>query len=382
MAPQKHSLLITSMGSLVGQNIMELLQGRRHTFHVAGLNTESDNAVIFQSDEIWKCPPSAADAYPDFLIRIIEKLQPDFVLPGRDSDVGILSKIRDQYPEWSDMLPVGTTEAAEIMDDKFQSADFAVRHGLPFARSIDPTELSGEPLAAAILALGFPQIAKPRKGFGSQGVRYLINLDQALLLCSHSPGEYVLQELIDPPAGLTKHIERYLKELEAGIPAFFQLPDDRQYAGQCMIAPGGEIGPVCCSRSTMVIGRCERSEVIINPEMEGIVRRYAEAISDIGWRGPFNIQGRMSDRGFVAVEMNGRFSGSTSARGWMGHDEIRELYLAFRGIDIGPNPDRPTGHEGLVLRVLSDRHIRYMDIATLNQSGYWQAVSGDLSSKS
>lgn len=72
MAPQKHSLLITSMGSLVGQNIMELLQGRRHTFHVAGLNTESDNAVIFQSDEIWKCPPSAADAYPDFLIRIIE----------------------------------------------------------------------------------------------------------------------------------------------------------------------------------------------------------------------------------------------------------------------------------------------------------------------
>jgi hypothetical protein len=132
----------------------------------------------------------------------------------------------------------------------------------------------------------------------------------------------------------------------------------------------------------MVIGRCERSEVIINPEMEGIVRRYAEAMSDIGWRGPFNIQGRMSDRGFVAVEMNGRFSGSTSARGWMGHDEIRELYLAFRGIDIGPNPDRPTGHEGLVLRVLSDRHIRYMDIATLNQSGYWQAVSGDLSSKS
>ena len=379
MAHQKHSLLITSMGSLVGQNIVEMLQGRRHAFHIAGLNTEAVNPVIFEGDELWKSPPSASDAYPDFLIRVIENLQPDFVLPGRDSDVGILAEIRDRYPNWSDRIPVGTPEAAGIMDDKTLSAKFAARNGLPFARSVDPNVLSGDPLASAILALGFPQIAKPRNGFGSLGARYLIDLDQALLLCSLSPGEYIFQELIDPPAGLSKHIERYLKDQHAGIPAFFHLPDERQYAGQCMIDPLGNIGPICCSRSTMVIGRCERSEVIIDPEMEGIVRRYARAMAGIGWRGPFNIQGRMSGWGFVAVEMNGRFSGSTSARGWMGHDEIRELYLAFRGLDIGPNPDRPMEQEGLVLRVLSDRHIRFRDKATFEQTGYWQTLPGSQS---
>lgn len=376
MAHQKYSLLITSMGSLVGQNIIEMLQGRRDAFYLIGLNTETNNPMIYQCDEVWKCPPAASDAYIDFLLRIIRDTEPDFVLPGRDEDVGILATIRQCYPEWSSRFPVGTPQAAAIMDDKHQSAAFALDQGLPFARSIDPVEFSEHQLRIKLEGLGFSMIAKPRAGFGSHGVKYILNIDQAILLGKLSPGEYVFQELIDPPAGFSRHLDRYMREMEAGIPAFIQLPDDRQYAGQCMIGPEGDIGHVFCSRSTMVIGRCERAEAINNAGMSSVVHRFATAMAGIGWRGVFNIQGRMSDRGFIPIEMNGRFSGSTSARGWMGYDEIRALYWFFKGIDIGPNPERPDSPTGLVHRVLSDRHVRYSDIETLDQTGHWKASGG------
>jgi len=367
----KHTLLITSVGSLVGQNIFDTLNGRRHSFHVIGLNTNENNPVIFRCDHVIKCPPADTPGFDSYLSSVIDQTQPDFVLPGRDADVGILAEIRRRRPELSGKLPVGTPELAGMMDDKSSSAAFASAHGLPFARTVDSREKNISVICASLGQLGYPMVAKPRNGFGSHGVKYILTEAQALQLLNRYPGLYVFQTLIDPPLGFHEYCEAYLRDLQAGIPAFFQLPDDRQYAGQCMISNDGSIGPVFCSRSLMVLGRCERSEAVDHSGMKKTIQDYASVLAESGWKGPLNVQGRMGPEGFTAIELNGRFSGSTSARSWMGYDEIRELYLAFRREDIGRIDHRPTYPMGPVHRVFTDMPLMNTDMEKLRTTGQW-----------
>ena len=46
----------------------------------------------------------------------------------------------------------------------------------------------------------------------------------------------------------------------------------------------------------MVLGRCEKSELWIDPAFTELTRKYAEAIADKGWRGVFNLQCRRNSR--------------------------------------------------------------------------------------
>ena len=367
-----HRLIITSVGSLVGENIFDTIEGRRNDFFIIGLNTIANNPVVYRCDEALISPPSNSESFPEFLISMIDRFKPDFVLPGRDADVGVLAGIRQRRPDLSSLFPVGSGVAAEIMNDKLASAQFAEKMGLPFAPTIDAANQDTKAFTTQLSRLGYPLIAKPRSGSGSIGVKYILNEGQAIQLTRLYPDAYVFQPLINPPQGFESHCDLYLRDVDAGVPAFFHLPDDSQYAGQCMIDPEGRVGEIFCGRSLMVLGRCERAEKIDDPGMTEVVRSFASAFADIGWIGPFNIQGRMGANGFIAIEMNGRFSGSTSARSWMGYDEIRALYLAFRGFDIGHNTTRPIHSEGPVHRILSDMPLRDSNMATLSSTGYWQ----------
>jgi hypothetical protein len=371
MSEKKYTLLITSAGSLVGQNIFDTIDGRREKFHVSGLNTVTDNPVMFRSDELFLCPPTKSAEYLPFLTSIIERIQPDFVLPGRDADVGVLARLKMARKDLADMIPVGTPELADMMDDKAASARFAEDHGLPFAETMDSFGKNPQEIGMGLEKIGYPMIAKPRNGFGSNGVKYIEDEQQAVRLSGMYPDLYVFQSLIDPPAGFQAYLDQYKRDIEAGIPAFFQLPDDRQYAGQCMIGTKGNISDIFCSKSYMLLGRCERLDVIDHAQMKEIVRQYASTMASAGWVGPFNLQGRMGPNGFTPIEMNGRFTGGTSSRSWMGFDEIRLLYLAFKGIDIGTMDARPARPMGPVHRVFTDMPIKNTDMADLSKTGHW-----------
>ena len=371
MSEKKYTLLITSAGSLVGQNIFDTIDGRREKFHITGLNTVIDNPVMFRSDEIFLCPPTKSAEYLPLLTSIIERIQPDFVLPGRDADVGVLAQLKMARKDLADKIPVGTPELADMMDDKAASARFAVANGLPFAQTVDSFGKNPQEIGMALKNIGYPMIAKPRNGFGSNGVKYIEDEQQAVRLSRLYPDLYVFQSLIDPPAGFHAYLDQYKRDIEAGIPAFFQLPDDRQYAGQCMIGPEGNISDIICTKAYMVLGRCERSEAINHAHMEETVRQYASTMAAAGWVGPFNLQGRMGPNGFTPIEMNGRFTGGTSSRSWMGFDEIRLLYLAFKGIDIGPMDDRPAHPMGPIHRVFTNMPITDAAMDELNNTGHW-----------
>ncbi len=51
-------LLILSVGSLLGQNVLDALEGRRERVHVIGASLAADNARLFRCDTAYLTPPT------------------------------------------------------------------------------------------------------------------------------------------------------------------------------------------------------------------------------------------------------------------------------------------------------------------------------------
>ncbi|MBN2338751.1 MAG: hypothetical protein JXP48_09445 [Acidobacteria bacterium] len=373
-------IMILSGGSLIGQNILDSLEGRRDRVRLTGVNRDADHPRLFRYDRVHLCPPLEADSFRPFLLDLVERERPDAILPGRDHDTVELAELAAAFPELRKRIPCGDPEAARTLNDKGLSYRFAERHALPFAPTCLVEDEGREAVRAWAAAQGFPLLAKPRRGYGSLGVRILTRPEQLdAFLDRHGEG-YILQKYLDLDPERERFIEEYLRDLDCGVPLFAHLPEERQYAGQAVIAPDGRVGRVFTSVNRMVIGRCERSAPHPDPELEAVTRAYAEAMAASGWRGMFNLQCRRTPDAYAAHEMNGRMSGSTSARRWLGYDEVRELLSTWFGVDIGPDGREGGARgaesgEGTVCRSLSDDFVARRDVERLARERVWDRDS-------
>jgi carbamoylphosphate synthase large subunit len=366
---QTHRLLILSAGSLLGQNILDALEPRRRQIEVIGADAQADNGRLFRYDHVYLVPLIDEEtAFEKRLLEVIGLEEPDLIIPGRDHDVLFLSQFSSRHPQWSSRIPCGTYEAARIMQDKALSFEFAQKCDLPFAETLLVTHtITLADLLQWVRRTGFPVVAKPREGYGSQGVRILFTEDHLRSVLS-APG-YVLQEYLGTPPDW----EKLKRTFDQGVPLFFSIPEEAQYAGQTIISPTGELSDIFCSINRMVMGRCEASQKIDEPELLESTRAAAQALASIGWRGSFNIQLKRTPGGqFKINEMNGRMSGSTSARRLMGFDEIRLLYKAFTGQDPGLAASADNGDATSVTRTLTDCFAPAKYVATLRRDGVWR----------
>ena len=127
-------ILVTSIGSLLGQNVMDALDSRRDRIKLIGVNSGAQNSRIFRSDVLYMVPPTAEKAnYFKKIIEVIEQEEPDIILPGRDDDAVRLSELKEANPRYEKLIPCGCSEAAIVMKDKLASYEFTHERQLPFA---------------------------------------------------------------------------------------------------------------------------------------------------------------------------------------------------------------------------------------------------------
>ncbi len=356
------SLLITSVGSLVGQNILDSLEGRRAGLAVVGLNSVAASPNIYRCDRAYLAPAACQSAaYRTRLMQVLRAEQPRLVLPGRDDDVLLLAALREQAPEWAHAIPCGPPAMARLLGDKLLSGSFAAAHGLPFADTA-----SGDLAAIRALAMrhGFPLIAKPRAGNGSRGVR--IVYDEAELAAASRIDGYLFQEYLSPG----DEVMQLGRERGAGVP-LFHAPGYAQYACQCLITPAGRVVSMICTEVVLVAGRAERSVVVDDADVGATAGAYAEALARSGWRGSLNLQGRRDRAGrFKVYELNGRLTGGTAARLCHGVDEVGLLCEHYAGVTLPPSPR--LGDAGqVVMKSLVEFPVQRSDVATMEQSRQW-----------
>ena len=365
-------LLITSVGSLVGQNILDVLDfpglSRRSLVHVVGTNSMADAAGNFRCDRCYLVPETAAADYQARVREILLAESPDLILCGRDRDTLALSELKALHPQLPGALPVGEPRSALIGLDKWQTCLFTRRHGLPFAASFLPGE-SGDAAALESFCehVGYPLVAKPVRGLASLGVCFLRDVDD--LQVTVQPQGYLLQEYLGNP----KTLEPYFATLKGLPPLFAHAPDAGHYSCQTVIAPDGDIAPIFVLYNHLQFGMARSHTRVCDSSLDGLAMAYARALAAEGVLGPVNLQMRRDRRGDWKVqEINLRNTGTTFARFLLGMDE---LYLIARHFTPGHSfPElHPTEIDPRdeVSRHLFAFPIAHAAVATLKESGVW-----------
>lgn len=99
-----------------------------------------------------------------------------------------------------------------------------------------------------------------------------------------------------------------------------------------------------------------------------IVRKYAEKIAQaLGSHGPLNIQCRKTAKGVFVMEINPRFSGTSSIRALLGFNEPDILIRKYL---LGQKPGKITYKKGLVLREFRMKHITFEQIKQIKSKKY------------
>jgi biotin carboxylase len=319
-------LLVLSVGTRVGQNVLTALDGRRRGLVLMATSSVADEPPLFDCDVVYLVPPTASDAnaFERALLDIMDRERVDLVIPCRDDDVDFLASLRDRRPELAHRLLCGSAAPAGIISDKWLSAEFSAGHGLPFAASI--TRGSEGERKAFLKRHGFPLVAKPRRGYASIGVYMLWN--EAQVQSTLDQDAYVVQQFIGDP----QPIADYLAAMDSrGIPLHHTFQGTR-HSIQALIAPDGAIAHVM---SVRIVSDRRRSKWVgqdTEPAARAIGIRCAEVFAEAGWRGPLNIQCmRAADGQLLIHEFNGRFTGATFERWLLGFDEVGMAVEQFTG---------------------------------------------------
>lgn len=334
------SILITSVGTLVGKVILDSLEGRRAGLRVVGCDAASEAISLPRCDQGEVVPLTDAPGWDDAILALIQRESPFAVIPGRDGDVERLATLAERHPTLAAIFIGGSRAMAEVIGDKVRTAEFSFARGLPFAATVSSDHPEAARLARElVLRHGFPLIAKPRDGSGSLGVRILTearHLDGAL----RRPG-MAIQPYLDPSGPIEL-------PTDAGLPLFWEVTEDRLHGVHFILGRDGKVLGRCGFRSRMVRGRCEELWACDDAVLLAVGDAFATAAAEAGWRGPLNIQAKRDAEGrWQVIELNGRFSGGTSSRRYFGFDEVRLVLNEWFG-----HPIIPTAHLTPVRRVV------------------------------
>lgn len=284
------------------------------------------------------------------------------MLPGRDDDVLVLARLKEAPGQGAPALPVGPSALAHGISDKAASLKFARRHDLPYVDSVPANE--PDAVARLLERYGYPLVAKPRQGNGSRGVRIVFDDLQRAAVATLP--DYLMQPYFEPEAELANW-----RDLGRDRTPLFHAPPLRQIACEAVIGPDGKVRGQASTIAELVMGRLESTWRLDDPGVDEVVRRYAEAFAAAGWVGALNLQGRRDGDGrFNVYELNGRFTGGTTARLHPGFDEVALLVEAFTGHRLPPR--KCVGPRGVVIKSLTEFAMNPADVEQLQSDGLWQ----------
>lgn len=315
-------ILITSVGSLVGQNILDVLESknfyRRDKVKIIGTNSIAGSPNNFRCDSCYLVSNTSNKEFKFEILEIINKEQPDLILSGRDEDTEAIVRLKMENPKIEAKHPYGKVETLFAALNKLETWNFSVRNNLAFADTYvvgKNGDLEG--LKNFIEKYGYPLIAKPIQGFASKGVFYVRSWQDAEDISKLD--DYMFQEYL----GDAKFLETYFTKFQGPTPLFAHAPNIYHFSCHTVINPDGTYDPIFISRNEHDSGVTIGFRRVFDEVLENLTVEYLNAIHQEGGFGPVTVQFREDQKGnFKAQEMNMRTNGNTYPRFLMGQDDL------------------------------------------------------------
>lgn len=314
-----HNIAITSIGSGVGQSVVDSLRLCGLKLRLFGYG---NNPLAYGNADCdqHRVLPGIHD--PDYLAQLLAACQQDrieLLIPGLDDELLLLAKAQAQFEAVGVRLALCSPSVIELCRDKRAMSERLNAYGGHFVRGYSVLEARR---LAQSGQLPLPLIAKPLDGFASRGIRPirsaedLDSLDQGMLV----------QELAAPASGALAG-KGFWRLWEQG-----RVLQNAELSAQLLFdAQGRELGRFL-SHNNLREGVPVEVIPLDLPALWQAVDEFLPTLAAMGLRGPFNLQGRWTDQGVKFFEMNARFTGITGLRAMLGFNEVAALVAGELGL--------------------------------------------------
>ena len=285
------TVLVTGVCAIIGQGVVKSLRAARPDVRIIGVDRNNSGLGRFCCDVFYVKPPVEENTqeYVDFWEHLLSTEDVALVLPGLDVDMHFLLKQQVRLEQKGCRIALNNINLIKKSYDKWLFGEELEAHG--FTRI--PSTLERTWTACRQALGGGPLLMKPRKGNGSRGVVRIDNEADFQYWSKVSDGDFMVQRFIGSD------------ELEFTIGAFG-------------LGNGEALPPIIFRRSLSVAGNTQFAEVVSHTSLSEEVSRLARHFHPVG---ATNYQFRIEGKTPYLLEINPRFSSSTSLRAAFGYNE-------------------------------------------------------------
>lgn len=326
-------ILVTGVGSLLGQGILKSIQGSSLECKVIGTDYFPSAVGLYWVDKGYILPdilkPNIIESeWINALINVINQEKITIVLPGLDFEIPLLAKNKSIIENKTGVtLLVSSEKVVSLGNDKWETVNYLKNNGFNYPNSSLP-----ETVESFIQSNRFPLIVKPRFGHTSENV-FLVKNEKELNEAVETCDKPIIQEYLENPE----------QEYTCGVTCIDH-----------------EILTLISLRRTLKNGNtqqafCERTE-----EIDAYIRKLTLSLKPYG---PLNFQLILTERGPVVFEINPRFSGTTPIRALFGVNEVEAVIRKLTGLKI---KGAYTEKEGVVIRYFENQYIPWDQYRTFS----------------
>jgi len=332
---------ISSIGSGIGQSVVNALKLSSFVVHTVGFGNAPFEYGALDCDHHCRVP---AIKDPNYIDRLIERCLEegvDLLIPGLDDDLLVLSEGEGRFLEAGINLLTASREVITLCRDKYHLSRHLQERTDVFVRGF----LAGEFREA--LEQGkydFPCVAKPRGGSGSLGVHLVKDENDLVDLAEDA----FLQPLISPAPG-DAYAEQFQEEVRKG-----SVPQVSELSVQVITGKDGTILGKLATLNKLKQGVPVEIFPVDRQEIWTAVDQVMDPLLAMDFRGPVNIQGRITEEGVRFFEVNPRFTGLTGLRAQLGFNGVEACLKSWFDL-LDPGSALRTDPQKFGLRQVANR---------------------------
>lgn len=316
------NVLVTGSGSLYGVAIVQCLMKGSLNCRVVCCDSDPMALGLYLADTGYLVPPvKEKEKWLAKIIAICKREGIQCIFIGSSQEIKSFAENKD-YIDSSVGAKVFIHSFAvmKLCLDKWQTVMFLKEQGFYYPQTLRyPEDMSL--LEEFIAKTGFPIVAKPRVGAGSEGLAVLSN-EQQLSKFIKNKQNYIIQE--------------YLPD------------DDGEFTvGVCLGSGGTVLSSIALKRNLQ-----DGMTISALADAYSDICLYCEKVAKtLGTYGPCNLQLRMKQGVPYIFEINPRFSSSTGMRIALG---VKEPELLIRSEILGQKVEKPRVSKAGVIRQYTD----------------------------
>lgn len=334
-ASDRMTVLVLGVGGNVSQGILKALARSALDCRVVAGCVSPLSLGLFRADRSYISPWASDSGFVDWVADVCEREGVDAVLSGVEPVLEAL--VDSPKPLGGEDGPVVVASPGSVLAvgrDKLATAHWLGEHGLPHPATAAADDEEG--VDGLVERVGFPLVAKPRRGRGGEGVLAVTGSSELELV--RGQHDLVLQERLGDA--------------------------HEEYTAGCVCDRDGALRGTLVMRRELHAGTTYRAVAGRYPDVREAAERVVRELAPVG---PCNVQMRLTERGPVPFELNVRFSGTTPMRARLGFNEVEAVlrHLVLRE----PFAEMPRVEEGTVLRYWNELYVDPDGLASLERDG-------------